>query len=326
MAGPPGSIVPPNRSRILTVGAAQSGPVSRGETRDDVVDRQLDLLREAHSRDCDLVVFTEASLTPFFPHWYMEDPEEIDSYFEKEMPGPETSRLFDEARGLGIGFHLGYAELVVAEDGRKQHYNTSILVGKDGGVIGKYRKIHLPGYVSPQPGHRYQNLEKYYFDPGDLGFRTWNAFGGVVGLCICYDRRWVETYRVLALQGAEMILLGYNTPQERADGSGSEPLARFHNLLSMQAGAYQNSTWVVAVAKAGVEEDVCQIGQSCIIAPSGEIVAMAASLEDELVVAKCDLDLTRKYKEHSLNFEQNRRVEDYRLITERVAPVPPEEL
>ena len=83
---------------------------------------------------------------------------------------------------------------------------------------------------------------------------------------------------------------------------------------------------MVAVAKAGVEEDVCQIGQSCIIAPSGEIVAMAASLEDELVVAKCDLDLTRKYKEHSLNFEQNRRVEHYRLITERVAPVPPEEL
>ena len=311
-------------SRIITVGAAQFGPVSRSETRKDAVERLLALMRQAHERGCDLVVFTEVALTAFFPHWYMEDAEEIDAYFETEMPGPETRPLFEQATRLGIAFHLGYAELAI-EEGQKRHYNTAILVGKDGGIIGKYRKIHLPGYAEYQPGHNYQNLEKYYFDSGNLGFRTWRAFGGVVGMCICYDRRWPETYRVLALQGAEMVLLGYNTPDQPTDKPGTNHLSNFHNLLSMQAGAYQNATWVVGVAKAGVEEGVSQIGQSCIIAPSGEVVAMASTLEDELVVAQCDFEHTRKYKEHSLNFEVNRHIEHYGLITERVGAVAPQE-
>ena len=128
---------------------------------------------------------------------------------------PELSELLqqgaDEARRLGVGFQLGYAELV-EQDGRAAHFNSSILVGPDGQTIGHFRKIHLPGYAQPQHGHPFQNLEKRYFDVGDLGFRAWQAFGGIVGMCICNDRRWSETYRVLALQGAELILLGYNTP------------------------------------------------------------------------------------------------------------------
>ena len=310
--------------RTITIGAAQSGPISRAENRQDVVQRLLHQMREAHARGCDLVVFTEVALTAFFPHWYMEDPEEIDAYFETEMPNQATQPLFDEAKRLGIGFHLGYAELAI-ENGQKRHYNTAVLVAPDGTIIGKYRKIHLPGYAEYQPGHHYQNLERYYFDSGNLGFRTWNAFGGVVGMCICYDRRWPETYRALALQGAELILLGYNTPDQPTDRPGTNALSNFHNLLTMQAGAYQNATWVVGVAKAGVEEGVSQIGQSCIIAPSGEVVAMASTLEDELIVATCDLDRTQEYKKHSLNFEANRHIEHYKLITERVAPIPPKD-
>ena len=98
-------------SRLVTVGAAQFGPVARSESREQVVDRLLALLHEGHERGCDLVVFTEVALTAFFPHWFMENREEIDAYFEREMPGSETQRLFDEAKRLGIGFHLGYAEL-----------------------------------------------------------------------------------------------------------------------------------------------------------------------------------------------------------------------
>ncbi|MBK36482.1 MAG: N-carbamoyl-D-amino-acid hydrolase [Gemmatimonadetes bacterium] len=302
-------------SRIVTIGAAQFGPVSRAESRGDVVLRLLGLLREGHARGCDLVVFTEVALTAFFPHWYMEDPAEIDSYFENEMPGRETQLLFDEAKKLGVGFCLGYAELA-EEEGQKRHFNTSILVNKRAEIVGKYRKIHLPGYDAFQPGHAYQNLEKYYFDVGNLGFRVWDAFGGRIGLCICYDRRWPETYRSLALQGAEMILLGYNTPDSNPANPGSNHLANFHNLLTMQAGAYQNCAWVVGVAKAGVEEGVSQIGQSCIIAPSGEIVAMCASLEDELIVAQCDLDQAKAYRETVFNFEENRRVEYYGKLVE----------
>jgi predicted amidohydrolase len=303
-------------ARFITVGAAQFGPVARNESKSAVVSRLLALLREGHARGCDLVVFTEAALTAFFPHWLMTDDAEIDAYFETEMPSPITRPLFDEAAELGVGFYLGYAELAY-EEGRKRRFNTSVLVGKDGRVLGKYRKVHLPGYACHQPGQPFQNLEKLYFEVGNLGFRVWRAFGGIVGMLICNDRRWPESYRVLALQGAELIVLGYNTPVHNPANPGADLLVNFHNQLSMQAGAYQNSTWVVGVAKAGLEEGVMQIGQSSIIAPSGEIVAQALTLQDELIVAKCDLDLAKHYRETTFNFAAHRRIEHYGLITQQ---------
>lgn len=301
-------------SRYLTVGAAQTGPVARSESRQSVVHRLLQLMREAKDRGCDLVVFTEVALTPFFPHWYMTDVDEINSWYETEMPGPATQPLFDEAARLGVGFHLGYAELVVEHE-QTHRYNAAILVGKDGRIIGKYRKVHLPGWSGYQPDQPFQNLEKYYFEVGNLGFPVWRAFGGIVGMMICNDRRWPESYRTMALQGAEMILIGYNTPMHNPANPASDHLAGFHNHLCMQAGAYQNACWVVGVAKAGREEGVMQIGQSCIIAPTGEIVAQATTLEDELVVARCDLDLAQAYKDTVFDFAAHRRIEHYGRIT-----------
>lgn len=310
--------------RFLTVAAAQSGPVSRSETRGDVVARLIDQMREARARACDLIVFTECALTPFFPHWYMEDPDEIDSYFEREIPSRETRPLFDEAARLQIGFHLGLPELA-CEGGEKRHFNSSVLVDKKGEIIGKFRKIHLPGHADHRPWNPFQNLEKRYFDVGDLGFQTWRAFGGVLGMCVCNDRRWPETYRVLALRGAEMILLGYNTPDHNPELPQLDPLVNFHNQLCMQSGAYQNGCWVVGVAKAGVEEGVSQIGQTSIIAPTGEIVVAASTLGDELVVHRCDLDLTRLLKEQIFNFAHNRRIEHYGPITDQTEAIPPDD-
>jgi predicted amidohydrolase len=93
----------------------------------------------------------------------------------------------------------------------------------------------------------------------------------------------------------------------------------------MQAGAYQNATWVVGVAKAGHEEGFDMIGQSCIIAPSGEIVGMCGTLGDELIVHDCDLDFGRPYREDIFNFAAHRRTEAYGLIVERTGAVPPPE-
>jgi predicted amidohydrolase len=309
-------------SRFLTIAAAQSGPISRQTSRREVVARLVEQLREAHGRGCELIVFTECALTAFFPHWWIEDETELDAWFETAMPGPATQPLFAEARRLGIGFYLGYAELAV-EGGIKHRYNSSLLVGADGEIIGKYRKIHLPGYAERHPHHPFQNLEKRYFEVGNLGFRTWRSFGGVVGMCICNDRRWAEAYRVLALQGAELILLGYNTPDHIPDQPEIDHLCNFHHLLSMQAGAYQNGCWVVGVAKAGVEEGVSQIGQTAIIAPSGEIVARSSTLDNELVVYRCDLDLVKPYKERLFNFARHRRIEHYQLIATQTGAMPP---
>ena len=309
-------------TRIIKAAAAQMGPISRSETRKDTVRRLIALMREAKARDADLVVFTELALTTFFPRWVIEDEAELDSFYEKEMPGPETQPLFDEAKRLEIGFYLGYAELI-EEAGRKRRFNTSILVDRAGRIVGKYRKVHLPGHKEPQPSRKHQHLEKRYFEPGDLGFGVWRAFDGVMGMCICNDRRWPETYRVMGLQGVEMVMLGYNTPYDHTGHDDIDSLTQFHNHLSMQAGAYQNSTWVIGTAKCGTEEGSKMVGQSVIVAPSGEIVAMASTLEDEIITARCDLDLGKRYRETIFDFARHREPEAYRLIVERKGAVPP---
>jgi predicted amidohydrolase len=239
------------------------------------------------------------------------------------MPSPATMPLFDAAKRLGIGFYLGFAELVV-EGGVKRRFNTSILVDQTGTIIGKYRKVHLPGTAEPIPGRSVHHLEKRYFEPGDLGFPVFKGFGGVMGMAICNDRRWPETYRVMGLQGVEMVMLGYNTPFGHVGEQAMDSLTLFHNHLSMQAGAYQNATWVVGTAKCGNEEGSRMGGQSVIVAPSGEIVAMACTVEDEVITASCDLDMGRTYKETIFNFALHRRPEHYGLITSRTGAIPPE--
>ena len=309
-------------TRIVKVAAAQLGPIARNDSREQVVLRMLELLREAHAMACDVVVFPELALTTFFPRWYMEDQAEVDSFFEREMPGPLTRPLFDEAARLGIAFSLGYAELV-EEQGRTRHFNTSVLVSKSGKIVGKYRKIHLPGHQEHEPWRQFQHLEKRYFEVGDLGFGVTRALGGIIGMCICNDRRWPETYRVLGLQGVEMILIGYNTPVHNPPAPEHDNLSNFHNQLVMQAGAYQNGSWVIGVAKAGREEGCDLMGNSSIIAPSGEIVGACTTIGDELAVARCDLDLCNSFKNTTFNFARHREPEHYRMIVERKGAVAP---
>ncbi len=298
-------------SRVVRVAAAQLGPIARESQRPAVVARLVAMMREAHADGADVVVFPELALTTFFPRWYFEHTNDIDAFFETTMPSADTQPLFDTAKELGIAFYLGYAEL---SDGH--HYNTSILVAADGQIIGKYRKVHVPGHEDHEPWRKFQHLERRYFEAGDR-FDVWNAFGGTVGMALCNDRRWPETYRVLALQGCELAFIGYNTPIHYAPDPSQDALAGFHNHLVMQAGAYQNGMWVVGVAKGGVEEGVDSLAQSAIIAPSGEIVAQCVTTEDEVIVADCDLDRGAHYTKTLFDFDRYRRPEAYGLITER---------
>lgn len=311
-------------SRVVTVGGAQMGPIARADSRAVVVGRMLALLDKAHARGCDLVVFPELALTTFFPRWWMESQNEIDSFFESEMPGPDTQPLFDRAKEYGIGFYLGYAEKTI-ENGETHRYNTSILVDRESNIVGRYRKVHLPGHSEYEPERPWQHLEKGYFEVGDLGFPVWRTMGGVMGMCLCNDRRWPETFRVMGMQGVEMVMLGYNTPAANAVGPEPFHVRMMHNHITMQAGAYQNGTWVVGVAKAGPEEGCDLMGGSIIVAPSGEIVAQAHTLGDELIVAECDLDACNFNKTTIFNFEAHRRPEHYKIITDQVGATPPPE-
>jgi hypothetical protein len=298
-------------TRTLTVGAAQLGPISRDESRSEVVTRLLALLQEGAAAGCELVVFPELGLTTFFPRWYTDDIAGHDQFYETDMPSAETQPLFDGARELGVGFSLGYAELT--DDGHR--YNTTVLVERDGSIVGKYRKTHIPGHEENEPWREFQHLERRYFEESSEGFHVWEAFGGRIGIATCNDRRWPETYREMGLQGVEMILIGYNTPIHYAPDPTQDRLQGFHNHLVMQAGAYQNGAWVVGVAKGGTDEGVESLAESSIIAPSGEIVSQAGTDGDELVVAEADLDWCADYKDTLFDFDRYRRPEMYTRIT-----------
>ena len=309
-------------SRILRVGGAQMGPVQKTESRQVVVRRMVDLLEQAKANGCNLVVYPELALTTFFPRWYMTDPIEIDSWFEREIPNPATRPLFETAAQNRIGISFGYAELTA--DGHR--FNTAILVDPDGRIVGKYRKVHLPGHGEYDSARTFQHLEKRYFEPGDLGFPVWRTMGGIVGMCICNDRRWPETYRVMGLQGVELIVLGYNTPSTNSQKPEEGPQKRqFHNRLTVQAGAYQNSTWSVAVAKGGTEDGHHLIACSMIVNPDGEIVSEAKTENDELIFADCDLDATIFGKQTIFDFARHRRIEHYGRITSQTGAIPPAE-
>ena len=306
--------------REIVIGAAQMGPNQKADGRAAIVARMIALLEDAARQSCTLVVYPELALTTFFPRWYMEDPAEVDAWFEAEMPNDATRPLFDRARALQVAISFGYAELTP----EGLHYNTQLLTDRDARIVGIYRKVHLPGHSEWDDERAFQHLEKRYFLPGDLGFPVWRSQNAVMGMAICNDRRWPEVYRVMGLQGVELVMLGYNTPSVNSQMSDEGVEKRlYHSELSMTAGAYQNATWVVGVAKAGVEDGHPLMGGSVIVDPNGFVVERATTEGDELLVHACDMDLCAFGKTTIFDFARHRRPEHYGRIVEQVGAEPP---
>ena len=323
-------------ARTLTAAAAQLGPIQRAEGREVAVARMVRLIERAHARGAELVVFPELALTTFFPRHYLGDLSEADQWFETAMPSNATAPLFAAAKRLGIGFHLGYAEIAESADGtgtkRRRRFNTAILVAPDGDILLKYRKVHLPGHAAFDPKRAVQHLEKRYFEVGDLGFPVIRApMGGLeglnMGLMICNDRRWPEAWRLLGLQSVELVMLGYNTPSLNQNAAGFEAhhLRVFHSHLSVQAGAYQNACFAIATAKAGTEDGCELFGHSIIVNPQGEILAQATTWDDELITADLNLDQCALGRTTIFNFEAHRRPETYGPITTQTGAVAPKQ-
>ena len=312
-------------TRKMIVAAAQLGGIHLSDSRESVVARLLELLREAHSRKVRFIVFPELALTTFFPRYWFDDQREVDQrFFEASMPSPTTQPLFDQANKFGIGFYLGFAELA-QQAGVTRRFNAAILVAPDGQIVGKYRKVHLPGHAEFKPDAAFQHLEKKYFEVGDLGFRTWKMQDVIMGMLICNDRRWPEAFRVLTLQGAELVTLGFNTPSENLHYAEPAALRVHHHLIMAQAMAFMNATWLIETAKCGFEDGFRMFGHSLIVAPSGEIVAKTVTEADELISFHADLDLAQNVKQTMFNYAAHRRPEHYQLLIDRVgAQVTPQ--
>jgi predicted amidohydrolase len=215
-------------SRKITVAAAQIGAIHHNTPKSETVPRLIKLLQSASSQKVELVVFPEIALTTFFPRHLFTSQEELDAFFEHGediTKSPDVAPLFAEAKSLGIDIVLGYAERTPEGKG----YNTCVYYSaSEDKVVSKYRKVHLPGTVEPFDDPEAVNqLEKRYFTPGDLGFKAFRAPGlvpdafkqssttgkgdPIFGMMICNDRRWPEAWRTYALQGAELVMFGYNT-------------------------------------------------------------------------------------------------------------------
>jgi N-carbamoyl-D-amino-acid hydrolase len=289
-------------AREVIVAAAQLGAIPEGTSREEMVDRMLVLLERAIAERVDIVAYPELALTPYFPKRIRDD---YDQFFETEMPPKCLDPLLRRAGQAGVVCHVGFAEKA---DGK--YFNTAILTDERGALAGVYRKIHLPGVTKPD-GYA-QVFEPYFFSVGDTGFRVFPTRKAQVGIAVCQDRRFPESYRSLGVLGAEIVLIGYNTPLS--------PLALDLNELSMRAGAYQNNLFVVGVAKAGLEDGVEFIAGSCVLNPMGQVVAKASTIGDELVTARLDLEQMLPARKR-WNFLGRRRPEHYGLLTK---PVPPE--
>ena len=306
-------------SNKLGLAVAQMGPVHLADSRSTVVARLVEMMREAKGRGAQLVVFPELALTTFFPRYWMTEAQAQERFFEPTMPNREVQPLFDEAKKLGIGFYLGYAELTA--QGRP--YNTAILVDQQANIVGKYRKVHLPGHSDLKPGVPFQHLEKKFFDVGDKPWGVWQAMGARIGMALCNDRRWPETWRVMSLQSAEVVVLGYNTPSQNIHWNEPVHLRMHHHLITLQASAYQNCVWAAAAAKCGREDGFHMIGGSVIVSPTGEIAAQATTEEDEVIAVNADLDIAAAFRKNVFDFARHRRPEHYRLIVERVGAGEP---
>jgi N-carbamoyl-D-amino-acid hydrolase len=288
-------------ARWVKVAAAQMGPINEGTSRDEVVDRMLALLEQAIADRVELIAYPEMALTTYFPKRIRDDYEQ---FFETEMPPKALEPLLRRAREAAVAVHVGFCEKA---DGH--HFNTALLTDERGGVAGTYRKIHLPG--RPSPDGFAQVYEVRYFETGDTGYRVFPLAKARVGLAICQDRRYPETYRCLGLGGAEIVLIGYNTPLS--------PLALDQNELVLRAGAYENSLFVVGIAKAGVEDGLELIGGSCIVGPLGNVLARAATIGDELVAARLDLDWMTPARQR-WDFFSRRHPKYYGAITQERKP------
>ncbi|KAH5246661.1 hypothetical protein HBI42_133430 [Parastagonospora nodorum] len=350
----------PSGQRLLTVAAAQLGPItSLDSPRSDALTRMINLCSEAAEKNVRLLVFPELAFTTFFPGYIIEKQEDIDKFFEPASPkdpsaiihSPNGKSLFDKATELGIDIYIGYGERWTAEDEKVTYYNTAIYYSAtQKRAIAKYRKVHLPGRYEPdtRPGVT-QQLEKRFFTVGDLGFEafrvpdlipgavkskdaistesTQGQGDPIMGMLLCNDRRWAEGWRSYGLQGVEIVLEGYNTtafaPQYPGTNEWQKQEALFHHHLSNQSGSYTNACFSIHAGKAGKEDHGSLIAGSSIVDPNGHIIAESKTEGDELVCATIDLAMCRKGKDRVFDFAKHRRPEHYHRLLSQVGVEEP---
>lgn len=258
------------------------------------------LVREAAARGAKIVLIQELFATPYFCQ------DQIADFFDIAKPfdgNPIIARFAKLAAELGVVLPVSYFE-----QAGKAYFNSVAIIDADGAVLGNYRKSHIPD----GPGY----TEKFYFSPGDTGFRTWKTRFATIGVGICWDQWFPEAARAMALKGAEILF--YPT------AIGSEPLdpeidSRDHWQRVMQGHAGANMVPLIASNRIGIEAgkrntEITFYGSSFIADPTGAKVAEADRASETVLTATFDLDAVER-KRRGWGLFRDRRPELYQPLT-----------
>jgi N-carbamoylputrescine amidase len=266
------------------------------------VRKTLPRIEEAAAKGAKIIGLQEMFTTKYF--CVNQDPKNFD-LAEPIETGPSVTELAKAAKRLGV---VIVAPLFEAR-GSEVYHNTAAVIDADGTVLGKYRKMHIP----QDPGFE----EKFYFTPGDLGFRTWKTAHGDIGVLICWDQWYPEAARLTALGGAQILFyptaIGW-LPEEKAALGHAQ-----HNAWeTVQRGhGVANGCYVAATNRVGTEGRTQFWGQSFVSDPYGEIVARASVEKEEVLLADCDLVKQREFR-RIWPFFRDRRIDAYGDLTRRL--------
>ena len=266
------------------------------------VRKTLPRIEEAAAKGAKIIGLQEMFTTKYF--CINQDPKNFD-LAEPIETGPSVTELAKAAKRLGV---VIVAPLFEAR-GSEVYHNTAAVIDADGTVLGKYRKMHIP----QDPGFE----EKFYFTPGDLGFRTWKTAHGDIGVLICWDQWYPEAARLTALGGAQILFyptaIGWLPEEKAALGKAQhnawETVQRGHGVA--------NGCYVAATNRVGTEGRTQFWGQSFVSDPYGEIVARASIEKEEILLADCDLVKQREFR-RIWPFFRDRRIDAYGDLTRRL--------
>ena len=288
--------------RTATIGLVQMRCTSAPERN---LKSAIAHVRKAKRRGAQIVCLPE-----LFRSQYFCQAEDHDNFaLAESIPGPTTRVLGRLAAELKIGLIASLFERRTAG----LYHNTSVVFDARGRMVGKYRKMHIPD----DPLY----YEKFYFTPGDLGFRAWRCGPARVGTLVCWDQWYPEAARLTALAGAEILFyptaIGWHPSEKRTDGSAQheawETVQRAH--------AIANGVFVAVPNRVGHESPVGGPGlefwgQSFVVDPAGQVIARARADREEVLVVRCDLDAIETARTH-WPFLRDRRIDAYAGLTER---------
>ncbi len=272
-------------------------------SRDANMQQSIDSIRSAAKAGAQVVITQELFLTPYF--CVFQNPAGFD--LAESIPGPTTATLCQVAAETGAVVVASLFERAALG----VYFNTAVVIDADGTLLGRYRKMHIP----QDPGFE----EKFYFTPGDLGFRVWQTRFGALGVLICWDQWFPEAARLATLAGAEILIyptaIGW-LPDEKAELGQAQHTA----WETVQRGhAVANGCYVAAVNRTGIEGHTEFWGQSFVADPYGQIMQRAPIDKDCDLLVDCDLDALESVR-RIWPFLRDRRIDAYSGLSQRLLP------